>query len=472
MGLPGSSAGRGVLTLSAAQGGPVAARRPTGAGVGVAAYDDPVAKDEGPGVVEHAECSILHIDMDAFFVSVELLDHPHLRGVPVVVGSPSGRSVVLSASYEARRFGVRSAMPMSVAMRQCPTAVILPPHQRRYAEVSAQVMRIFRSITPDVEQLSVDEAFLDVAGSMRRLGGPREIGEQVRAEIHSTLGITASVGAATTKFVAKIASTRAKPDGLLLIPGDRTVAYLHTLPVSSLWGVGAKTQETLARIGIHTVEDVAHTPVSTLRRLLGSSGEHVHHLAWGRDPRRVVVSRPEKSIGAEQTFAQDIDDSEVLRTELLRLAHRTATRLRASGHRAGGVALKLRYSDFSTLTRSRKFDEPVDSANALHAAATTLLAALGERPMPVRLIGLRAESLETGGDGSTQLTIDRRDDNWRIAERALDDVNRKFGAAGVVPAGLLSPRGRNGRGGTAATPGEESGEQPGRSARRPRPGTP
>jgi hypothetical protein len=173
----------------------------------------------------------------------------------------------------------------------------------------------------------------------------------------------------------------------------------------------------------------------------------VHQLAWGRDPRRVVVSRPEKSIGAEETFSRDIDDSETLRRELLRLAHRTATRLRASGYRAGGVALKLRYADFSTLTRSKKLDEPVDSANALYGAATALLAALGERPMAVRLIGLRAESLETAGDGSTQLTIDRRDDNWRIAERALDDVNRKFGDAGVVPAGLLRPKVRD-RGGT------------------------
>ncbi|WP_373462246.1 DNA polymerase IV [Arthrobacter agilis] len=411
-----------------------------------------VSRDEGSKPVEHAECHILHIDMDAFFVSVELLDHPHLRGVPVVVGSPSGRSVVLSASYEARRYGVRSAMPMAIAMRQCPTAVILPPHQRRYAEVSREVMNIFRAVTPEVEQLSVDEAFLDVAGSLRRLGGPREIGEQVRAEIQATLGITASVGAATTKFVAKIASTRAKPDGLLLIPGDQTVAYLHTLPVSALWGVGAKTQEVLARIGIHTVQDVAHTPVTTLRRLLGASGEHVHHLSWGRDPRRVVVSRQEKSIGAEETFSHDIDDSETLRRELLRLAHRTATRLRASGYRAGGVALKLRYADFSTLTRSRKLDEPVDSANALYGAATALLAALGERPQAVRLIGLRAESLEPAGDGSTQLTIDRRDDNWRIAERALDDVNRKFGDAGVVPAGLLRPKPRDGVDGVKGTP--------------------
>ncbi len=386
-----------------------------------------------------AECSILHIDMDAFYVSVELLARPELRGTPVIVGSPSGRSVVLSASYEARRFGVRSAMPMAVAMRQCPQAIVLEPHHGRYAEVSTAVMEIFRSVTPLVEQLSVDEAFLDVSGAQRRLGHPRAIGEQIRAEISRSLGITASVGAATTKFVAKIASTQAKPDGLLLIPGADTVPFLHTQPVSVLWGVGAKTQETLARLGIRTVEDLAHTPVSALTRLLGTAGRHVHELAWGRDPRRVVVARLEKSIGAEETFAQDVTDTAVLNKELLRLAHRTATRLRASGTSAQGISLKLRYADFSTLTRSKKLAEPVDSAHAIYGAATALLAALGERPMAVRLIGLRAEHLGSGGTGARQLTIDRQDDNWRSAEVALDEVNRKFGAAGVVPAGLLGP---------------------------------
>jgi DNA polymerase-4 len=209
--------------------------------------------------------------------------------------------------------------------------------------------------------------------------------------------------------------------------------------VSVLWGVGAKTQETLARLGIRTVEDLAHTPVSALTRLLGTSGRQVHELAWGRDPRKVVVSRVEKSIGAEETFAQDVTDTAVLTKELLRLAHRTATRLRSSGNAAGGISLKLRYADFSTLTRSKKLAEPVDSAYAIYGAATSLLAALGERPMAVRLIGLRAEHLGSGGTGAQQLTIDRQDDNWRTAELALDEVNRKFGAAGVRPAGLLGP---------------------------------
>lgn len=389
--------------------------------------------------IEDADCAVLHVDMDAFYVSVELLSRPELRGKAVIAGSPSGRSVVLSASYEARRFGVRSAMPMATAMRLCPQAVILEPHHHLYAEVSASVMDIFGTITPLVEQLSVDEAFLDVSGSMRRLGSPRAIGELIRATIQRELGITASVGIASTKFVAKIASTRAKPDGLLLIPAARTVEYLHTLPVSALWGVGAKTQEVLDRLGIRTVEDVARTPVSVLQRTLGATGAHVHRLAWGKDPRPVTVSRQEKSIGAEETFASDVDDDDTLRAELLRLAHRTASRLRSARLQTGGVSLKLRYADFSTLSRSRRLPEPTDSAHALYMAACQLLESVGVRPLSVRLIGIRAERLEDETGSSHQMTIDRQDDNWRLAEKALDRVNGRFGASMVMPARLLKP---------------------------------
>ena len=392
-----------------------------------------------PAGLEDAQCSILHVDMDAFYVSVELLSRPDLRGKAVIAGSPSGRSVVLSASYEARRFGVHSAMPMATAMRLCPQAVILEPHHGRYAEVSAAVMEIFGRITPLVEQLSVDEAFLDVSGSMRRLGSPRLIGELIRSTIKEELGITASVGIASTKFVAKIASTRIKPDGLLLIPADQTVEYLHTLPVSALWGVGTKTQEVLARLGIRTVEDVARTPVSVLQRTLGATGTHVHRLAWGKDPRPVTVTRQEKSIGAEETFASDVADDDTLRAELLRLSHRTAAHLRSAQLRAAGVSLKLRYADFSTLTRSRRLPEPTDSAHAVYMAACQLLESLGDRPLSVRLIGIRAERLEPASGSSHQLTIDRQDDNWRLAEQALDRVNGKFGASMVRPARLLRP---------------------------------
>jgi len=384
--------------------------------------------------------SIMHVDMDAFFVTVELRTRPELRGRPVIVGYPADRSVVLSASYEARKYGVKSAMPMAVAARMCPNAVIIEPRHKLYYEVSAQLMGIFESITDLVEPLSVDEAFLDVGGAIRRLGSPRHIGELIRRRVASELGITASVGIAASKFVAKIASTRSKPDGLLLISPDETVPYLHSLPVGALWGVGAKTAEVLARMGIRTVADLAATPINTLKRALGATGEHVYNLSWGIDPRAVTPTRLEKSIGAEETFAVDTGDDAVLHRELLRLSHRTAERLRSSGMVARTVALKLRFADFSTITRSRTVQTPVDSAQLIYAVALQLLESVGPRPMTVRLVGVRAEQLEEAAQTSLQLSLDRRDDNWRAAEQALDQVSRKFGSKSVLPARLLDSR--------------------------------
>jgi DNA polymerase IV len=383
--------------------------------------------------------SIMHVDMDAFFVSVELRARPDLRGRPVIVGFPAERSVVLSASYEARKFGVKSAMPMAVAHRMCPQAIIIEPRHKLYYEVSGQLMAIFESITELVEPLSVDEAFLDVGGAIRRLGPPLEIGQLIRRRVASELGITASVGIAASKFVAKIASTRCKPDGLLLIRPEETVPYLHSLPVNALWGVGGKTAEVLARMGIRTVADVAATPVSSLKKVLGATGEHVHRLSWGIDSRTVTPVRVEKSIGAEETFAADTADDALLHRELLRLSHRTAERLRASGLVARTVALKLRYADFSTVTRSRTVHTPLDSAQLIYAVATQLLESLGSRPLTVRLVGVRAEQLEPAAQTSLQLSLDRRDDNWRAAEQALDKVAEKFGSKSVLPARLLEP---------------------------------
>ncbi|MDQ0147560.1 DNA polymerase IV [Pseudarthrobacter niigatensis] len=385
---------------------------------------------------------IMHVDMDAFFVSVELRTRPELRGKPVIVGFPGERSVVLSGSYEARDFGVKSAMPMAVALRMCPQAVVIEPRHKLYYEVSGQLMAIFESITGLVEPLSVDEAFLDVTGALRRLGPPRGIGELIRRRVAAELGITASVGIAETKFVAKIASTRCKPDGLLLIGPDQTVPYLHSLPVGALWGVGAKTKEVLAKMGISTVADVAATPVSSLKKVLGATGEHVHQLAWGIDPRPVTPVRVEKSIGAEETFATDTDDDALLRRELLRLSHRTAGRLRSSGMVARTVALKLRFADFSTITRSRTVQTPVDSAQLLYAVALQLLESVGTRATAVRLVGVRAEQLEEAARTSLQLSIDRRDDNWRMAEQVLDQVALKFGDKSVLPARLMEPGNR------------------------------
>ncbi|WP_395405117.1 DNA polymerase IV [Arthrobacter sp. UC242_113] len=381
----------------------------------------------------------MHVDMDAFFVSVELRARPDLRGRPVIVGFPAERSVVLSASYEARRFGVKSAMPMAVAHRLCPQAVIIEPRHKLYYEVSGQLMGIFESITELVEPLSVDEAFLDVGGAIRRLGPPSDIGQLIRRRVSSELGITASVGIAASKFVAKIASTRCKPDGLLLIRPEQTVPYLHSLPVNALWGVGGKTAEVMARMGIRTVADVAATPVSSLKKVLGATGEHVHRLSWGIDSRTVTPVRVEKSIGAEETFASDTADDALLHRELLRLSHRTAERLRASGLVARTVALKLRYADFSTVTRSRTVHTPLDSAQLIYAVAIQLLESLGSRPLMVRLVGVRAEQLEAAAQTSLQLSLDRRDDNWRAAEQALDKVAEKFGSKSVLPARLLEP---------------------------------
>lgn len=381
--------------------------------------------------------TVLHVDMDAFFVSVELLSRPELAGREVIVGHAGERSVVLSASYECRRSGVRSAMPMSIALRKAPRAVVLEPTMAAYRHYSSRIMDIFREVTPWVEQVSVDEAFLDVSGSLRRLGDGRSIGELIRRRIRAELGLPASVGIARNKYVAKVASTRAKPDGLLAIAAEETVGFLHTLPVHALWGVGAKTAEVLSRAGISTVSDLAHTPRSALERMLGSNGLHLHALAWGIDDRPVEPVREEKSIGAEETFGQDSTDTELLRRELLRLAHRVAERLRDAGKEAQTIALKLRYADFSTISRSRKLPQPTNSAAAIGQAAEALLRGLGHREQAVRLVGIRAEQLMEAGSGY-QLSFDRSDGNWRQAEETMDLIRQRFPSGVVRPATLVT----------------------------------
>lgn len=382
----------------------------------------------------------MHVDMDAFFVTVELRERPDLVGRMVIVGHPQGRSVVLSASYEARAVGVRSAMPMATALRMCPTAVVIEPRHQLYYQVSGQVMEVFNSITDTVEQLSVDEAFLDIRGALRRLGTPLEIGALIRSRIAAEIGITASVGIAASKFVAKVASTRCKPNGMLLIEKEGTVAYLHTLPVEALWGVGAKTREALARLGIFTVADVAATPVPTLQKALGSTGPALHALSWGIDPRPVSTVRAEKSIGAEETFAKDTYDDEILTRELLRLSHRVAARLRVANLSGRTLALKIKYTDFSTITRSKTLGAGTDSAAQIYAGAVALLQALGARPQSVRLIGVRMEQLESVDSAPLQFSLDPRDDNSRSTEVVGDAIAARFGSAKILPARLLKPR--------------------------------
>jgi DNA polymerase-4 len=249
--------------------------------------------------------------MDAFYASVEIRDRPELAGQPVIVGATGGRGVVLSASYQARAFGVRSAMPVLRAKRLCPQAVFVPPRHRAYAVTSKEVMAIFGAVTPEVEPLALDEAFLDVSGALRRLGPPAGIAALIRAQVEQQQGITCSVGVAPCKFVAKIASARCKPDGLLVVPREGVLDFLHPLPVAALWGVGERTSEVLARLGLRTVADIAHTPLASLQHDLGvAQGSHLAALAWGRDERRVTPHVAEKSIGAEETFAADIEDPE------------------------------------------------------------------------------------------------------------------------------------------------------------------
>jgi DNA polymerase-4 len=383
-------------------------------------------------------CGILHVDMDAFFVSVELLEHPELRGRPVIVGGVGGRGVVSAASYEARKYGVHSAMPMTRARRLCPQAVVLPPRHEKYAAVSAGVMEIFRSITPLVEPLALDEAFLDVTGALRRLGRPAEIGQMIRRQVAEQQGITCSVGVASTKFVAKLASTRCKPDGLLVVPADGVVEFLHPLPVAALWGVGERTEQILRRLGLRTVGDLAATPVDTLRREVGeAAGEHLHNLAWGRDERSVVATAKDKSIGAEETFDVDIADPESIRRELLRLSDRVGARLRGAGHVGRTVAVKLRRADFTTISRARTLREPTDVAREIYATACALYAASGLEHTPLRLVGVRVENLIPAEDATRQLALGEPETGWREAEQVMDLVARRFGTGAVRPAALV-----------------------------------
>jgi DNA polymerase-4 len=391
-------------------------------------------------------CTILHVDMDAFYASVSLLDHPDLRGTPVIVGGGGTRGVVLSATYEARRAGVHSAMPMTRARRLCPQATILQPQPDRYAAVSAAVMEVFREVTPLVEPLSLDEAFLDVAGALRRLGRPSVIGETIRARVADEQGVTCSVGVASTKFVAKLATTRAKPDGLLVVPRDGVVAFLHPLPVSALWGVGERTEEVLTRLGLRTVGDLARTPQGTLERALGpAAGAHLAALAWGRDERRVVSREPDKSIGAEETFATDVDDPTVIQRELLRLSEGVAARLRAAGYVGRTVSLKVRFADFTTISRSRTLREATDVGQEVYATARALYLALGLQRARIRLVGVRVEGLADTAGRTQQLLLDAPERGWREAELAIDSAARRFGAGAVRPGSLVpghhDPRG-------------------------------
>ncbi len=388
-------------------------------------------------------CHILHVDMDAFYASVEIRDRPELARTPVIVGGLSGRSVVLSATYEARSFGVRSAMPMARARRLCPHATVIPPRHGLYGAVSREVMAIFRAVTPTVEPLSLDEAFLDVSGAIRLLGPPAGIGEHIRRQVAQQQQITCSVGVASTKFLAKLASVHCKPDGLLVIPADGALQFLHPLPISALWGVGEKTGQTLARLGLRTVGDIASAPLAALERDIGkAAAAHLQALAAGRDDRGVESVVRERSVGSEETFDVDVSDPIVVRRELLRLSRRTARSLRSSGHATRTIVVKLRKADFTTITRSKTLPEPTSETQQIYATACALYAASGlSGQARLRLVGVRATGLVPAAAAPAQLVLGEGGGSWRDAESALDKITGRFGPDAVRPAALVERRG-------------------------------
>lgn len=385
-----------------------------------------------PDGADDAGTRILHVDMDAFYAGVEVLDDPSLRGLPLIIGAPDGRSVVSSASYEARRYGVRAAMPVSQAIRLCPSARIVLPHFHRYQEVSKQVMAIFESFTPLVEPLSVDEAFLDVHGVRRLWGSPARIAQLVRERVQDEVGITCSVGVAATKHVAKMASTMAKPDGLLVVAASDTLDFLAPRPVRAMWGVGPKAAEALEGRGIRTIRDIRESSQDMLDRAVGPAlGIRLAQLARGEDARMVETERIEKSIGHEETFETDVTDRVFLRAELLRLADRVAARLRRAEWETGTVAIKVRFDDFRTLSRSQTLAEPTAVGQRIGEAAQTLFEQIESRD-PVRLVGVRAEKLRPAGGGGIGLWDD--DEDWRRVEGAMDDAVARFGTATITRA--------------------------------------
>ena len=395
--------------------------------------------------------SILHIDMDAFYASVAELDNPSLKGKAVVVGA-GARGVVLSANYLARSFGIRAAMPVGRAKRLAPHAIFVAPEHHRYSEISERVMEIFHSFTPLVEPLSLDEAFLDVTGSLRLKGTPREIAIAIRAQVESQEGITCSVGIAPSKFIAKLASGRCKPNGILEIAPDRILEFLHPLPVSAIWGVGPKTAESLERLGLRTVKELADTPRSTLIRALGeASGASLYELAWGRDYRDVTPNEPEKSISAAQTFARDIDDPEILLQEFLRLTEKATARLRESGLFAKTISIKVRYADFTTINRSKTLPLAINTAHDTYEVVKGLYLALKIEGARLRLIGVALENFSE--DAPEQMSFDERDKSWRHVQTALDKARNRFGGGSVHPARLIPPHEK--LGGTSQGPERE-----------------
>jgi DNA polymerase-4 len=383
--------------------------------------------------------TILHVDMDAFYASVEERDDPKLKGKAVVVGVGK-RGVVSAANYEARKFGIRAAMPIYKAKALAPHAVFIAPNMARYAEVSEQVMEIFRDVTPHVEPISLDEAFLDVTGARRLLGSGIEIADQIRKRVEKDLGITCSVGIAHNKFIAKIASGHCKPNGVLEVDPEKMLDFLHPLPANQIWGVGPKTNELLEKMGLFTIADIANTPRSTLIRVLGqASGASLYELAWGRDYRDVITEHSEKSISASQTFDVDLYQPEEILKEFLRLTEKSADRMRAKGLAANTISIKVRFADFKTISRSKTLDLPTTGTQEIFEVAKSLYLGLELDRVLVRLVGVSLDSL-VENDDVKQMVLGERTSSWQQADRAIDRVKAKFGSGSLRPARLVDDK--------------------------------
>jgi DNA polymerase-4 len=384
---------------------------------------------------------ILHVDLDAFYASVEVLKDPSLAGRPVVVGGAGSRGVVMSASYEARAFGIHNAMPAVRARRLCPDAVFVPPDFESYRTHSNRFRELLLAATPLVEPIALDEAFLDVSGAVLLFGEPAAIGERIRGQVREALGVSCSVGVGPSKLVAKLASRRAKPDGLVAVPVEEVPAFLDPLPARALWGIGDKTMQLLSRLGVKTVGDLARTPPVVIGRLLGEQhAKDLHDLARGLDARPVVPYEPPKSVSHEETFDRDLDDERDLLREVLALSQRVGARLRADGYRARTVTLKVRLANFTTLTRSRTVDPPTDVGADLYRVCSELFDALPGARRRVRLLGVAGTGLVAAGQEQLALL---RGERWGEVERAVDRVERRFGSGSAMPATLLD-RGRRG----------------------------
>jgi DNA polymerase IV len=370
---------------------------------------------------------VAHADMDAFYAAVEQLDDPALRGRPVLVGPASDRGVVLTASYEARPYGVGSAMPMARARRLCPNALIIPPRFDRYQAISRAIMGVFSSFSPEVEALSLDEAFLDMTGSEQLFGDPRTIGRRLKEAIReATGGLTVSVGLSATKYVAKVASACQKPDGLTLVPPEEAKAWLAPRLVSCLWGVGPKTEARLHRLGLCTIGDVAKADPAFLSAQLGSAGRHFHALAQAEDPRPVIGRRTSKSIGSERTLEKDVGKKTDIRVHLRRSAEAVGRRLRQNAYVAFGVGVKLKTTEFQILTRQRRLSDPTDVTEQLYSVAVDLLDEF-DHPGPFRLVGMAAYDL-IAIDDQVQLDLFSPLARRRRLEVAIDALSARFGA--------------------------------------------